>query len=230
MSRTRDIEAFAGSESGSPPGMSLPGASLPGASLKGQAEANATSLSLLYQLKANDAAAWERLVVLYAPLVFYWCRKLNLPEQDAADVLQEVFQVVAAKIVNFRKEQPGDTFRGWLRIITHNKVQDQFRRQVREPQAAGGTEANFRLAQVPNLEDEPDADDEQAYQQLVRRALTLIQCEFTAQTWHAFWRVVVDGQRPVDVAEELGMQSGAVRVAKSRVMQRLRRELGELLE
>jgi DNA-directed RNA polymerase specialized sigma24 family protein len=32
------------------------------------------------------------------------------------------------------------------------------------------------------------------------------------------------------VAEELKMQPGTVRVAKSRVLQRLRQELGELLE
>lgn len=200
-------------------------------SIIGPADADATSLSLLFRLKANDAAAWDRLVVLYAPLVYYWCRKLALPDQDAADVFQDVFQSVAAKIAGFRKEQPGDTFRGWLRIITHNKVQDHFRRQVREPQAAGGTEANIRLSQFPSIEDaeEPDNDD-QAYQQLVQRALELIRCEFTPRTWQAFWRVTVDGQRPVDVAEELEMLPGTVRVAKSRVLQRLRQELGELLE
>ena len=197
----------------------------------GPPEADATHLSLLLRLKANDAAAWNRLVALYAPLVYYWCRKLNLPDQDADDVFQDVFQSVAAKIANFRKEQPGDTFRGWLRIITQNKVHDHFRRLAREPQGAGGTEANLRLSQLPAVED-PDGDDDekQAYQQLMHRALELIRCEFTTRTWQAFWRVAVDGQRPVDVAQELAMQPGTVRVAKSRVLRRLRQELGELLE
>lgn len=200
--------------------------------LTGPTESDATSLSLLYRLKANEAAAWDRLVLLYAPLVYHWCRKLQLPDQDAADIFQDVFQSLAAKITTFRKEQPGDTFRGWLRTITHNKVYDHFRRQGREPQAAGGTEANIRFSQLESLEQtaNDDDDEEQAYQQLVRRALEMIREDFTPRTWQAFWRVTVDGQRPVDIAEELKMRPGAVRVAKSRVLQRLRQELGELLE
>ncbi len=201
----------------------------------GPSESDATSLSLLYRLKANEAAAWDRLVLLYAPLVYHWCRRLDLPDQDAADVFQDVFQSLAAKIATFRKEQPGDTFRGWLRMITHNKVHDHFRRQGREPQAAGGTEASLRFSQLQSLDktsdDEPGVEnEEQAYQQLVRRALELIREDFTPRTWQAFWRVTVDGQRPVDIAAELKMHPGAVRVAKSRVLQRLRQELGELLE
>lgn len=192
---------------------------------------DATSLSLLFRLKANDAAAWDRLVLLYAPLVYHWCRKLGLPDQDAADVFQDVFQSLAAKISTFRKEQASDTFRGWLRTITHNKVHDHFRRQGREPQATGGTAAHLQFAQLAAWHEPSGATDEvQAYQQLVRRALDLIREDFTPRTWQAFWRVAVDGQRPVDIADELQMQPGAVRVAKSRVLQRLRQELGELLE
>ena len=38
----------------------------------------------------------------------------------------------------------------------------------------------------------------------------------------------VDGKLPAEVAEELAMSPGAVRVAKSRVLKRLREELGGL--
>lgn len=193
--------------------------------------ADGTSRSLLLRLKANDAEAWDRLVVLYAPLVYYWCRKMELPEQDAADVFQDVFQSVAVKISVFRKEQPGDTFRGWLRVITQNKIHDHYRRIGREPQAAGGTAANLRLSQFPEADQVEQAGGEkQAYQQVVHRALEMIQRDFAPRTWQAFWRVVIDCQRPVDVAQELGMRPGTVRVAKSRVLQRLRQQLGELLD
>jgi RNA polymerase sigma-70 factor (ECF subfamily) len=154
-----------------------------------------------------------------------------VPDQDAADVFQEVFQSVAAKIATFRKERPGDSFRAWLRVITRNKIYDHYRRVGREPQATGGTEANLRLAQLPVAEaDDSDEAERRAHQQLMHRALDLIRCEFAPRTWQAFWRVTVDGQRPVDVAQELDMQPGTVRVAKSRVLSRLRNELGELLD
>src|SRR5207245_5477598 len=107
--------------------------------------------SLLARVHANDAAAWDRLVTLYAPLVWHWCRKMQLPAQEAADVFQEVFQAVASHINDFHRDQPGDTFRGWLRTITKNKVHDHFRHHEREPQAAGGTAAKAWWSRFPDV-------------------------------------------------------------------------------
>src|SRR5262249_1911179 len=95
---------------------------------------HATSRSLLERVKAAGAAAWERLVALYAPLVFHWCRRWNLREPDIADILQDVFQAVVMHVGAFRKERDGDSFRGWLRRITQTKVLDHWRRVAREPQ------------------------------------------------------------------------------------------------
>ena len=191
-----------------------------------------TSRSWLARLREDESAAWDRLVDLYSPLVYFWCRKLNLAEQDMPDVFQEVFQSVASHIRDFRKERPSDTFRGWLRTITRNKVNDHFRRQVKQPQAAGGTEARIRFSQHPAPEetDSGDSNDDRAHRELYHRALSLIREDFEPRTWKAFWRVVVDGQSPKDVGEELNMRPGTVRVAKSRVLQRLRQELGDVLE
>ena len=49
-------------------------------------------VSLLERLKADDAAAWDRLISLYAPLVYRWCRRLDLPEQDIADSSRTSFR------------------------------------------------------------------------------------------------------------------------------------------
>jgi RNA polymerase sigma-70 factor (ECF subfamily) len=193
-------------------------------------ESTSTSRSLLARLHANDAAAWDRLVLLYAPLVWHWCRKMQLPAQEAADVFQEVFQAVAAHIGAFHRDRPGDTFRGWLRTITQNKVRDHFRRHEREPQAAGGTEAKAwwsRFPDVSNTNEEASAENE-GDSLLLRRALELIQADFEEKTWRAFLRVVIDGRSPQEAAEELRMTPGAVRVAKCRVLHRLRQELGDL--
>jgi RNA polymerase sigma-70 factor (ECF subfamily) len=185
----------------------------------------------LERVKAADEAAWRRLVSLYAPLVLSWCRRWQLQDQDAADILQEVFQAVVVHIAGFQKRAAGGTFRGWLQVITHNKVHDHFRRQGREPPGVGGSDAQKRLAQCPlppvpapeNGGSEPEAC------RLLHRALDLIRPEFADRTWQAFWRTAVEGRAPRDVAEELAMSPGAVRVAKSRVLHRLREELGDLM-
>jgi RNA polymerase sigma-70 factor, ECF subfamily len=199
-------------------------------SSNGQGSGGSTSRSLLSRLKTADAAAWNRLVVLYAPLVHHWCRQFGLPTREAADVLQDVFQAVAANVGRFHRDAPGDSFRGWLRAITRSKVMDHFRRRASEPEAAGGTEAQQRLGQFPAPESSEDEvlSDQAPVRALFESALGLIRPEFEDRTWQAFWRTAVDDQPAPQVAEELGMSSGAVRVAKCRVLQRLREELGEM--
>ena len=196
----------------------------------------ATSRSLLMQLKDGQPAAWERLTALYAPLVYHWCREMRLAEQDMPDIFQEVFQSVASHIQTFHRDRPGDTFRHWLRAITRNKVRDHYRRSAKQAQAAGGTDAQIYFSQVAApaaAAEEADAsaahDEEGEIRQLLHSALEQIRGQVHPQTWQAFWKVVVEGKTPEEVGEELGMRPGTVRVAKSRVLSRLRAQLGELI-
>ncbi len=200
--------------------------------ITGSSSPTSTSRSLLDRVRADDAAAWDRLVRLYAPLVFYWCRRWGLQDEDAADIFQEVFLAVATHIGSFRKERPGDTFRGWLRTITSNKVLDLFRRRRRDPAGVGGSEAQDCLAIVPAPlhPEEASAADVQAERGLFYRALDFVRGEFEPKTWQAFWLTAVENRSAKDVAADLGMSPGAVRVAKSRVLHRLREELGDLME
>jgi RNA polymerase sigma-70 factor (ECF subfamily) len=202
----------------------------PGENGPNPSTSTSTSRSLLARVKADDARSWDRLISLYAPLAYRWCQRLGLPEQEIADVLQDVFHAVAAHIAGFRKEREGDTFRGWLRTITRNKVNDHFRRLGREPGGAGGTVAQLRLARVPDAAPpaEDDSSEGRADRGLFGRAIELIRAEFEDRTWRAFWLSAVEGRAPSEVAAELEMSPGAVRVAKSRVLRRLREELGEL--
>src|SRR5947209_20458017 len=103
----------------------------------GSDHSSASSRSWLDRVKAGDADAWDRLVNLYAPLVYHWCRLSQIQTADAADVLQEVFLSVARNVASFRKQRTEDTFRGWLRTITRNKIIDHYRRLGREPEGEG---------------------------------------------------------------------------------------------
>src|SRR5262249_27001033 len=99
----------------------------------------------------------------------------------------------------------------------------------REPIGTGGSDAQrwFNQQPGPELFEEDSQAEKAAEQGLIHRALELIRPEFTERTWQAFWRTAVEEQAAVAVAKDLGMSAGAVRVAKCRVLQRLREALGD---
>lgn len=194
------------------------------------ASSTRTPRSLIDRARANDPAAWATLVDLYAPLAHRWCRRWGLPDADTADVLQDAFLAVAGHLGGFKKERSGDTFRGWLRVILRNKVRDHFRRLGREPGGEGGTEAQLRFARLSEPETTEEVGDEAAERLLLRRCCDLIRGEFHDRTWQAFWATAVEGRPAPEVAADLGMTAVGVRVAKSRVLHRLREALGDLGE
>jgi RNA polymerase sigma-70 factor (ECF subfamily) len=59
--------------------------------------------------------------------------------------------------------------------------------------------------------------------------LDLVRAQFEDRTWQAFWKVAVENASPADVAGQLGMTPTSVRQAKSRVLRRLKVELGEVI-
>jgi RNA polymerase sigma-70 factor, ECF subfamily len=198
------------------------------------ATSGSTSSSLIARVKAREPEAWSRLVELYGPLVYRWSRAAGVPTSDAPDIVQEVFRAVSEHVGGFRRQQAGDTFRGWLWTITRNQARDFFRRRGHQPNAAGGSDVQTRLLAVAQPEADLPADLEadgavaaESRRYLVRRAVELIRIEFEHSTWQAFWRTTADGVSAVEVAAELGLTPGAVRQAKYRVLRRLRQELGE---
>lgn len=193
---------------------------------------NSLSSSLLIRLKARQPEAWERLVALYNPVIYGWCRKARLQEADAADVGQEIFRAVYRGITGFERRRQGGTFRGWLRTITRNKLRDFARRKRIEIAAAGGSDAHRRLQQVPSddVVEEATAPCADESGSLRQRAVRLLQVQFSEQCWQAFWRVVIEDQEVRDVATDLNMTKNAVYLAKSRVLRRFREEYAELLD
>jgi RNA polymerase sigma-70 factor, ECF subfamily len=189
---------------------------------------NRTSLSMLDRVRVQDSDAWRRLVHIYSPLVFFWGRRAGLQDQDAADVLQEVWKSVSTNISRFERDSQSGTFRGWLWTIARNKINDHFRKKWQKPEAEGGSTALNQLRELP--EQEPVEESENESRGVLHRALELIRSEFEEHTFQAFWRTTVDGQSASEVGTALGMLPNAVYQAKSRVLRRLREEMAGLIE
>ncbi|MCX7428171.1 MAG: sigma-70 family RNA polymerase sigma factor [Planctomycetia bacterium] len=198
----------------------------------GERANSSTSTSLLGRAKAGEDQAWRRLVALYSPLVYEWYRRQGLQAEDAGDVAQEVFAAVARSIEGFRRDRPNDSFRGWLWTITRNKIRDHFRNRKGQPGARGGTDAQMRLAELP--EQPPDASVSSlpggGGDSLQRRAIELVRAGVEERTWQAFWRVAVEGEAVAAVAQQLGISVQAVYDAKYRIRRKIRQEFDGLIE
>jgi RNA polymerase sigma-70 factor (ECF subfamily) len=188
-----------------------------------------TSSSLLGRVAAKEPEAWERMSRLYCPLVYRWARQQGLQDADAADVVQEVFRTVAMRINTLHRDQPGDSFRGWLSTVTRHKLGDHFRRAAGRANAAGGSDAQQQLQQHPDAPADGSSNISgfDVETSMLHRALDIIRPEFEDRTWQAFWRLAVDCHAAADIAHDLGMTARAVRQAKYRALQRLRRELDD---
>jgi len=190
-----------------------------------------TSVTLLDRIKRRNPDGWQRLTDLYGPLVYRWCRQCQVRPEDAADVVQEVFAAVARSVENFRRERPGDSFRGWLWTIAHNKIRDHFRRRHDEAQAEGGTIAQHRMAEVAEQLTSSSGSFVASGQDssLEHRAVELARASVEDRTWQAFWKLTVEDVPAAEIAEQLGMSVPAVYKAKYRVMRLVRKELDDLI-
>ena len=191
----------------------------------------ATRPSLLVRVRdANDHAAWARFVDAYTPLVYNFCRKRGLQPADAADVAQDVMKAVAASLPRFVYEPQRGRFRDWLFRVTRSKLSNFYRLRQRQPAGSGETAVHELLREQP---DPADAAEAQGWQQAWHRqtfdwAVKVIREEFHAATWKAFWETAVEGRSVKEVGEELGMSAGAVYIARSRVLSRLREAVGQI--
>lgn len=182
-----------------------------------------TPPSLLERLRRpGEDPAWERFVLLYTPFIFNLARRFGLDRDAAADVVQDVFVLLAKKMVDFQYD-PELSFRAWLRTVVMNRMYEGDRkRKITLVTGVYPIEIEQR--------DVAAAFEEAEYRCYVTaRAFEIMQREFHPTTWKACWELIMTDKSVADVAKELGMSEGAVYVAKCRVLSRLRTELKGLL-
>jgi RNA polymerase sigma-70 factor (ECF subfamily) len=197
------------------------------------AEAPLTRVTLLTRIRdGHDTVAWREFVQLYGPVVYRFARNRGLQDADAADLMQDVLRSVARNAHKMEYDPKRGTFRGWLYTVTRNKIYNFLSSQRNRPRGTGDTDAQERLESTPaREEDGPDAEWEKEYQRrLTARAMERVKDEFQPATWKAFWETAVEGNSASDVGVGLKMTAGAVYVAKSRVLARLRDEVKKMME
>jgi RNA polymerase sigma factor (sigma-70 family) len=191
-----------------------------------------TPVSLLERLRLRpDADSWQRLVALYTPLIQDWLRRQGLRHADVEDLTQEILGVLVRELPRFEHDGRPGAFRRWLRTVTVNRLRTFWRGRDRRPAAPGGSD----FGQVLNQLEDPASGlsalwEREHDRHVLRRLLELLEPEFEPATWRAFRLLVLEGRPTAEVAAALGASANAVRIAKSRVLSRLRRESAGLVD
>lgn len=194
-----------------------------GASISG---GDITHPSLLLRVRnSSDVAAWETFVRIYGPLIYSYCRRKNLQENDAADVSQEVLTRVSKSIRAFEYDPNKGRFRDWLGRITNNEI-------IRLLQGKGKSTQDIGVGNnVELVAGQTDSTwHEHFHASLLDAAIKRIECEFEPDTWQIFRSVWIENQTSSQAAAELGFSVEKIYVAKSRVLKRLQSELLTLCE
>ncbi len=180
-----------------------------------------TRMSLIGRL--GDPAsedAWVEFAALYRPLVIRVARAKGLQHADAEDLAQEVLSVVSRAVGSFDAQAEG-SFRGWLFKITRNLCVNHLTRG-RGPIGSGDSDVQRMLLEQPADEAIVTLFQLEHRRIRFRQIAERVRSQFSEPTWLSFWLTAVEGQTIGSAAEQLGKSSGAVRVARCRVLARMK--------
>ena len=85
--------------------------------------------------------------------------------------------------------------------------------------------AHHHLLDEQPAREETEQWEREYEQRLFDWAAEQVRGSFQESTWRAFWLTAVDGRGATETATALGISVGAVYIAKSRVLARLREEI-----
>ncbi len=188
-----------------------------------------TRPSLLLRIQdPRDQQAWTEFFEIYHPLILRLVGQRGLQDTDAREVTQEVMVAVSKSIGRWEADPTRGSFRGWLGRVARNLVVNFLIRQSRHPRGSGDSDFARWLDQVPS----PESADSRFFDLERRRQVFLwavneIQSEFRETAWQAFWQTSIEGRDVAVVSRELKLSTGALYVARSRVMKRLREKVEE---
>jgi RNA polymerase sigma-70 factor (ECF subfamily) len=190
-----------------------------------------TRQSLLLRAQTGEEAAWKDLADLYRPLIIGWLNRQGVPAGDLDDLTQDVLLSVVKHLPGFQHSGQRGAFRAWLRTIICSRTADYWRALDAGTRPSGGSGATAALQQIADPASDLNRQwDEEHDRYVLNCLLDLVGEEFEPTTLRAFRRLALDGASGAEVADELGLSVAAVYVAKSRVLQRIRRLADGLID
>lgn len=177
--------------------------------------------SLVARCRKNDQTAWDELVDRYQRLIFAIPRRAGLSEEQAADVLQDVFLTLFEKIGEI--EQP-ERIRSW--IVTTAKFKTWAVVRGSKGFYSPETEEEMEAEMAGIRDNAPLADDmliELEEQHMIRTALATI--EERCRTILSMIYLRDPAASYVEVAAAIGVGETSISPLRSRCLKKLEKAL-----
>ncbi|MCC6235405.1 MAG: sigma-70 family RNA polymerase sigma factor [Verrucomicrobiales bacterium] len=191
-----------------------------------------TRASLLVRLRdKSDSASWEDFWSLYGPVVFGLVRRSVPSDEDAEDVVQEIFLRVGEAIGTFHYDPEKGRFKSWLFRLARHGIVDWLRRNRRRREGQLDVLEDLALDSMDDLPAMAADPYWKIYEEEWMGLLAGVREGVASrlprqyQLYHLF---VVKGWPMERVVAEMGVEAGYVSKAKSLVEDALQTEMRRL--
>lgn len=177
-------------------------------------------ISLLAKLREKqDADALEEFHLRYSDLIISFARRRGLQIADCEEILQNVLLALTVSLPGMIYDPFKGTFGAYLKTVTVRAVA-RFCSENHKPAPLEGAEVAGGTALLDtNCEAAWEAEWRQHH---LKRAMRVIEAEFSKRDLAAFDAYAIQGEEVDQVAATLGMSAGQIYHAKSRIVKRLR--------
>ena len=153
---------------------------------------NETTRSSVLKAVADteNEAAWQRLFDLYAGLVFSLARSKGLNEEEADDVVQDVFIRLAEFLPTFEYSRMKGRFRSFLINLVYNLIIDKWRIRQRDNERMRA----YKDEVVNMTPADKDFAEREWQESALEEALRRIKPEVRPEHYAAFVASAVEGQ------------------------------------
>lgn len=191
-----------------------------------------TRLSLLEEVQSDHSQeAWAQFSAIYGELISIWLSREGLQQADIDDLKQEVLSTLVREIDAFHHNGRVGAFRCWLRRIVSNRVNRLWQKKSREQKNVSPVNLEQMALQLEDDSSRLSLVWDQFHNEFVlHRLLRQIRPRFSETHMQAFEKISIEGKCVATVASELGMTTGAVRVAQHRILKALREIAGVMAD
>ena len=187
-----------------------------------------TSMTLIQKISTTqDEQSWEEFVHFYERYIYVVVRNMNISHHDTEEIVQQVMLKVWDKLKNFQYEPKKGKFRYWLCAIARNAVIDSVRKQQSQQRRRDGLHLENENNSNVNFPEVEEIAEKEWQNYIANMALERVRKLFNEKMLQCFL-LFTESKSIGAIAQQLELSENSVYIYKSRVQERILKEMKQL--